>query len=129
MITQRRKTGDSAEGLVVKYARQRGWKILVRNFQKPWGELDIVAQETSFLKRRKTIIFIEVKSQNAPVPNDFRPEFHFTVQKQKKIIKTAHSYLLEKKYNENTNYRFDLAVVELDPLQKVGHLRYYTNAL
>ena len=129
MKSEKRKTGDIAEDLVIKYARGRGWKILARNFQKPWGEIDIIAAEVSRLRRKKTILFIEVKAQTCPVSVDFRPEFHFTADKQQKLIRTAHSYLLQNKYSENTDYRFDLAAVELNQLQKVGHLRYYRNAI
>ncbi|MEX0869934.1 MAG: YraN family protein [Candidatus Spechtbacterales bacterium] len=116
-----KNTGEIGEDVAVKYAKQQGWKILARNFRKPWGEIDIVARD------KKKIIFIEVKAMAAPVKEVFRPEVHFNPAKKQKLIRTCHSYLLENKYNEDTEYRIDLAAVEIDKNTKNARVRYYKN--
>ena len=53
-VTQ--KVGSLGEELVVRFLVRKGYKILDRNFRRPWGELDIVAT------RKERIHFVEVKS-------------------------------------------------------------------
>lgn len=52
----KQKIGSLGEELVVKFLMKRGFKILDRNYRRPWGELDIVAEKNS------TIHFVEVKA-------------------------------------------------------------------
>lgn len=132
MITEKRKFGDRAEDIVVKYVKQRGWKVLDRNFQKPWGEIDIVARESSSrlpLRGSTTVLFIEVKAQNGGTSPYFRPEDHFNTKKKERLIKTCYSYLMDNGYREDVDYRIDLAAVEVDERSRVAHVRYYKNAI
>lgn len=116
------KTGNTGEDVAALYARKQGWKVLERNFKKPWGEIDIIA------RNRKTIIFIEVKAQEKG-SETFRPEHHFNPAKRHKLIKTCNSYLLEHKYPEDTDFRIDLAAVELNFETRNARVRYYKNAI
>ena len=117
------KIGDIAENAVERYVKERGWKILARNWQKPWGEIDIVA------KNKKKIIFIEVKALDEKFKGAFRPEEHFTRRKIEKLKRTCHSYLLENKYPQDTEYRIDLAAVDMDFDARNARVRYYKNAI
>lgn len=123
MKTKKQKIGDIAEGVMVKYAKRRGWKVIARNWRKPWGEIDLVARDGV------TVLFIEVKAQEVPVPDGFAPEDHFTFDKAARVVRTAHSYLLENNYDEDVAYRIDLAAVEVDRESGIGHVRYYPNAI
>jgi len=121
--TQKQTIGEIGENIVVHYAKQRGWKVLARNYRKPWGEIDIVARDGA------AVLFIEVKAQEFPVPENFKPEDHFNYKKEHTLTKALQSYLLENRYTDDTEYRVDLAAVEVDTLTKVGHVRYYSNVL
>ena len=121
--TDKRKLGDLAEDKVVEYVKQKKWKVLCRNFEKPWGEIDIVARD------KKTVVFIEVKASDAASSSDFNPEDHFDHKKRGKVVRTSHSYLAENKYPEDTDYRIDLAAVDLDFEARVARVRYYKNAI
>lgn len=55
------KIGSLGEELVVRFLMKRGFKILDRNYRRPWGELDVVAE------RKAVIHFIEVKSLSGTV--------------------------------------------------------------
>jgi putative endonuclease len=46
----------SAESRTAAYLVAKGYRILVRRWKSPLGEIDIVA------RRRKTLIFVEVKA-------------------------------------------------------------------
>ena len=54
--TEKRKKGDLGEDIACKYLAKHGYRILERNYLKPWGEIDIVAEKSNLLS------FIEVKA-------------------------------------------------------------------
>lgn len=62
-FTQR--VGALGEELVVRFLMKRGYKILDRNYRRPWGELDIVAE------MKGKIHFVEVKSMSGQVEESF----------------------------------------------------------
>jgi len=60
-MSDNKKIGKLGEDIGVKYLKNKGYKILDRNFEKrvvsmKFGEIDIIA------KKDKTIIFCEVKT-------------------------------------------------------------------
>lgn len=54
--TKKQTIGDLGEGIVCNYLKNKGFRIIERNYWKPWGELDIIAQKDGILH------FIEVKA-------------------------------------------------------------------
>lgn len=54
--TQKQKIGDLGEGIACNYLRGKGFEIIERNYWKPWGEIDIVAEKQGIT------YFIEVKT-------------------------------------------------------------------
>ena len=62
--TAKRQLGDIGEGIACKYLEQRGYEVVERNYLKPWGEIDIVAQKA------KKLYFIEVKSVTRDTKGD-----------------------------------------------------------
>jgi putative endonuclease len=76
--------GDRGENRAARYLRERGYKILVRNFRCPLGEIDIVARDG------RTLVFVEVKTrtQDDPLPEDQVNPF-----KQHQITKAGKFYL------------------------------------
>lgn len=55
-MSDKKKIGPLGEELVVKFLMKRGYRILDRNYRRPWGELDVVAE------KRGKIHFVEVKA-------------------------------------------------------------------
>lgn len=77
--------GKSAEQLAAAFIKKKGLRILAHNVTYPFGELDLVAEES------ETLVFIEVKYRRNL---DFGfPEEAVSRAKQKKIIKAAKAYL------------------------------------
>jgi putative endonuclease len=76
--------GNRGENHAARYLRERGYKILVRNFRCPLGEIDIVARDG------RTLVFVEVKTrtQDDPLPEDQVNGF-----KRHQITKAAKYYL------------------------------------
>jgi len=118
------KTGNLGEDLVVKYLKKDlEFKIIDRNFSYKTGEIDIIAKD------KRTVVFVEVKALDAKYIEYFKPEEHFDYKKAQRVIKTAQVYLIKNNYPEDTDYRIDLAALEINNANKVARLRYYRNAV
>lgn len=118
------KLGELGEDIVVKYLKKdRGWKVITRNFSYKTGEIDIIAKD------KDTVVFIEVKAINKKHARFFKPEEHFDYKKRQRVIKTASAYLIQNKYPNDIDYRIDLAALEIDGENKIARLRYYKNAI
>lgn len=83
--------GKKGEEVATQYLQKKGYKIIDRNFRKGYGEIDIVAIETS-KKLEKILVFIEVKTRTS---NQFgSPLEAITPWKLKILTKTAQFYKL-----------------------------------
>lgn len=111
--TQKRKIGDLGEDVASKCLEKRGYVVLGRNYLKPWGEIDIIAQ-----KERK-LHFVEVKTVSREAKEDVtrgtvRPEENMHKKKVMRLNRAIQTYLLEKKVAQNIEWQIDLACVYLD---------------
>ena len=59
MLSFLRRQGDKAEERAAKYLKDKGYKILKRNYLCPLGEVDIIA------KKDGAIVFVEVKQRSS----------------------------------------------------------------
>ena len=91
-----------AEELAADYLKKKGYKILRRNYRAPFGEIDIIAL------RRKTLIFVEVKSGSGRI----RPLARIDKRKVKRMLATAQYFILHEKIPFK-KLRFD--VIEITP--------------
>lgn len=78
-------TGQDAEKLVVDFLQKNSFCIIECNYRIARGEIDIIAQDGP------TLVFTEVKYLKNV--RSYYPEEQVHYVKQKKIIRTAHSYL------------------------------------
>ena len=122
MPSQKRKLGDVGEGIAVGYLEKAGYRILERNYQKPWGEIDIIAK-----KDQNSIVFVEVKTRKSI--SGYFPEENVNFKKQRKIIRTAQTYLAEKEYPPKTIWQIDVIAVELDEQTRKANLKHIKNAV
>src|SRR3954468_21484949 len=76
--------GDRGENVAARYLRNKGYKIIMRNFRCDLGEIDIIAREG------KTLVFVEVKTRAYDDPT---PEEQVNPEKQQQIQKAAKFYL------------------------------------
>lgn len=107
------QNGTQGEDAACNYLQQLGYRILQRNYRKPCGEIDIIAQD------QKTLVFVEVKKRASRAFGG--PIAAVTLSKQHKIALTAQHYLKENAPKFDS-IRFD--VVCLLP----GQLEHITNA-
>lgn len=96
--------GDQGENLVARFLEGRGFEILANNYRTRLGEVDIIAQKDDLL------VFVEVKTRKHAY---FPINMVVTRGKQRKIIKAAKRFLLEKRVIDKV-CRFDVATVLCD---------------
>ena len=75
--------GKKGEDFACEYLVEKEFKILERNFRRPWGELDIIAYSPE-----KILIFVEVKTMGDLGEHGLRPEDQMSQSKLKKFRKT-----------------------------------------
>lgn len=96
--------GKKGEKAVEKYLKKEGMKILYRNFQTPFGEADLIAED------KDEIVFIEVKTRTS---DTFGSGLEAVgTLKQARYYKIAQFYSLQK--GVEANARFDVAEVSAD---------------
>lgn len=103
MTTEKISLGKKGEELVVISLKKEGYIICARNYTRPCGEIDIIAEKDEIR------VFVEVKLRQS---HYFNLSEVITPTKQRKIITTARCY--NKQLNETRPmiYRFDVALVE-----------------
>ena len=112
--TAKRKKGDIGEEVACKYLEKRGYRVVERNYWKPWGEIDIVAENDEKLS------FVEVKTVShgtgvGEVSREtLRPEENMHPAKLKRLHRAVQTYLLDHKVPEGRLWQIDLACVYLD---------------
>ncbi len=91
--------GRKGEAEAENYLREKGYKILRRNFKVSFGEIDLIAKD------KDTIVFVEVKARNSL--RFGLPREAVTYRKQQNIRKVALLYL-QLNHMLDQNCRFDV---------------------
>jgi putative endonuclease len=120
MATVRTKFGSFAESCAEKFLVSKGYRIIDRNYRKPWGELDIIADKDGVLS------FIEVKASKTYL-SGFEPELRANRTKMVKVVRTARSYLVAKKYSPDQEWRLDIISVVIDKDRGVAKIKHFKN--
>jgi len=101
-----------------EFLKKKGFKILERNINKKWGELDIVVQD----KRTKRIHIIEVKTVSGDfVSTQAHPVENLTRSKLDKLMRTS---ILYTKENDIEDWQLDAVLVWWDQELKTVRVQY-----
>jgi len=132
-MTRRSETGRLGEDIAAEYLAKKSYRIIERNYLKPWGEIDIIAKSPD-----RTIVFVEVKTvnsrhsrevrENSPDFKELTPEDQMTSAKLRKLRKIAQSYSADQsgKIIEKKGWRIDLVAVTLSGGDKPD-VKHYEN--
>ncbi len=121
--TAKRQTGDIGEEVACKYLVNKGFSIIERNYLKPWGEIDIVAQLA------KRLYFIEVKTVTRETPGGFRPEDNVHPAKMRRLHRAVQTYLLDRKVSGETDWQIDVACVYLNLQTRKARVEVLENVI
>lgn len=117
-------TGRIGEQVAAQFLERKGFRIVDRNYRKPWGEIDIIAEKAGIIR------FVEVKTVSRSVlpdvsreNNDYRPEEMVHPAKLKKIARTAELYMNGR--HDEREYQVDVVGVFLDQERRIARCRLY----
>ena len=100
------KKGALAEKIACRFLRNRGHRILEKNYRVGRYEIDIIAEKEGMIS------FIEVKMEKK---NAFKQtDLKVTKDKRKRIIYSAKHFLHASQFGRNVNFRFDIVRVVTD---------------
>lgn len=141
-MAKHNETGKIGEGIVSNFLAKKGFDVICRNYNRKWGELDIVAEKD------KVLHFVEVKTVNRKSYggkfeqeiNNYRPEDNMHPWKLKRLQRAIQTYLLEKYppsqkasawqgKTKEPEWQFDLACVFLDEERRVAKIRFMENII
>ena len=128
--------GKIGEETACKFLMKHGYQIILRNYWKKWGEIDIVA------KKYRTTHFVEVKTVsrdlisglinkdfvscetekrvNHETFDNYRPEDNIHPWKLKRLSRVIQTYLIENDTGGDGEWQFDAITVFLDMKNKVA---------
>ncbi|OGY99667.1 MAG: hypothetical protein A3B13_01265 [Candidatus Liptonbacteria bacterium RIFCSPLOWO2_01_FULL_45_15] len=114
--TSKSKTGELGEDLACEYLNGKGYRILKRNYWKPWGEIDIIA-----VARTNTLVFVEVKalkensSAGLPAQAGLLPEDNLTGSKLRKLQRVCRGFVADKPQlvREDRGWQIDLIAIRI----------------
>jgi len=95
------RTGLSAETRAAAFLVAKGYRILMRRFRTPHGEIDIIA------RRRNLLIFVEVKARASLDA----AAYAVTPHQQRRIINAANAWLMAHPEHASFDLRFDAVLV------------------
>ena len=109
-MTKKSEIGKLGEELAVQYLLGKRYKIIERNFWKPWGELDIVSKD-----KDGTLAFVEVKTLKDYPGGFLEPEDNLTRAKLKKLERTASLYAGARQdlIDDLKGWRIDLIAIKV----------------
>ena len=111
-MTRKREIGDFGEEITAEYLENNGYRILDRNYSKPFGEIDIIAIKDGL------IAFVEVKTRKSDAFAYAAEAVDF--YKQQRIRRASLAYLMEKNMMDFL-MTFDIAEVYLDT-RKINYI-------
>lgn len=115
----RRWFGTRSERAAARFLRRLGYRILVRNYSCPHGELDLVALDGHCL------VFVEVRSTGS---NDAeRPAASVNEAKQRRLTRLA-LYYLQQHHLLDCAARFDVLALSWPQGQRRPRIVHYRQA-
>ena len=105
LTSPKQRQGSLFEQQACEFLQAKGLRLIAKNWQQPkMGELDLVMVETG--SAWSTLVFIEVRQRKYSAYGD--AAISITASKQRKVIKTAQSFLQQHPEYADYDCRFDV---------------------
>lgn len=125
---RRKEVGRIGESVAADFLTRKGFTIIDRNYRKPWGEIDIIAEKAGIVR------FVEVKTVSRENVHDvtrekntYRPEEMVHAAKLSKIARTAELYMNTKR--DMREYQIDVVGVLLSMTSRRARCRLFEQVL
>jgi len=127
---KRHETGQRGEDIACLYLERLGFKIIDRNYRRPWGEIDVIAQKGNDLR------FVEVKTvvRNIITPlapltlrgeeDDYEPEENIHPWKRRRLRRIIETYLLQNDLPDEVEWQIDAIAIYLNPAGELLKTEY-----
>jgi putative endonuclease len=118
--TDKQIVGAKGEQLACDYLAKNGYKIICRNYLKPYGEIDIIAKKGSVLYfiEVKTVSsteeFVKMLTENRGMFDNYQPEDNIHPWKIKRLSRVIEIYLSEKNIDDDQDWQVDAIAVYVD---------------
>lgn len=124
-MTHRSEIGKFGEDFACEYLIEKGYKIIERNFRKPYGEIDIIVMAPD-----KTLVFIEVKTVRGvkrETNETISAEEQLTNAKLKKLQRTAYLYANHRPELVNDKNGWQIDLLALTIIDESVNIKHYKN--
>ena len=111
---RRRAFGEAQEKAAARYLISQGLTLVCANFQCKLGEIDLIMRSST------SLIFVEVRYRRSLAYGT--PAESVDYRKQRKLTRTAHSYLKTLQLTNRVPCRFD--VLGISPGREPGSLSF-----
>lgn len=116
----KRELGQYGEKLAAEFLERQGFKIVERNFNTRWGEIDVIA------RRGRSLHFVEVKTRSGTAHGE--PEEAINYFKQQRLLGAAKMYLLARDV-DLPNYQIDSVSIIIGDENQKPVIRYCENII
>jgi putative endonuclease len=123
------KTGALGEEIAVTYLQKKGFSVIEKNYLKKWGEIDIVARETT--DGGEKVRFVEVKAVSYETKQElnkaisrgtWRPEENVHFKKLQRLNRAIESWIMDNNYDGD--WEIDVIAVRLVTREKYASVKY-----
>lgn len=119
MSAERRELGLLGERLAERFLKRKGMSVVARRFTAPTGEIDLIMRDGG------TLVFVEVKARRDRRWTE--PQHAVNIAKQRKIARTARSFLARHRRFREAPCRIDVVAV-IVPEQGAPQLTHFPDA-
>ncbi len=128
-MLHKRAKGNIGEDIASKFLGAQGFTIVDRNYQKKWGELDIVAEVAD--GKGKSLHFFEVKSviRNFSADLPYKPEDNVHDLKVRHLRKIIQTYLAEKGRGQDADFHFHILCVYMNEKTRLAKVKWIKDVI
>jgi putative endonuclease len=126
LVMHTRSKGLVGEDVACTFLIKNGFSIISRNYQKKWGEIDIIAQKDGGLH------FFEVKSVSVTLISGgggHRPEDNVHGLKRKKIGRMIETYLVDQGLDMSVEFGFHVLCVFMDINKRIARVKWIKDVI
>lgn len=128
MKGDRREVGRIGEEVASQFLERKGYRVIERNYRKPWGEIDLVAEKDGEVR------FVEVKTVSRDTSNGvtremdaYQPEEMAHASKLLKVARTAELYM--DSTGDDRDFQIDVVTVTLETNTRKARCKLYEQVM